>query len=74
MVKTLIIFNIILYLILAFVWQIIFENKFTMKYSYKSNGKEEIRQITGIKLAFLCLFWIVFLPFAIINTKAKEEE
>lgn len=74
MVKTLIIFNIILYLILAFVWQIIFENKFIMKYSYKLNGKEEIRQITGIKLAFLCLFWIVFLSFAIKNTKAKEEE
>ena len=72
MIKELIIFNIILYLILAFVWQIIFENKFIMK--YKKNGEQETKQLTGFLLTFVCLFWIVLLPFIIKNTKAKEEE
>lgn len=72
MIKELIIFNIILYLILAFVWQMVFENKFIMK--YKKNGEEEAQKVTGFLLTFVCLFWIVLLPFIIRNTRAKEEE
>ena len=45
MIKELIMFDVIFYLILAFVWQILFENKFMMKYSCMINGKEEIKII-----------------------------
>lgn len=74
MIKNLIIFNVFFYLLLAFVWQVLFEYKFTLKYSYKSKDKEVTKQLTGFKLTFLCLFWIVFLPLAIKNTFEKEEE
>lgn len=72
MIKELIIFNIVLYLILAFVWQIIFENKIMMK--YMKNGEQESQQVTGLFLTFVCLFWIIFLPFIIRNNINKEEE
>ena len=74
MIKDLLIFNIFFYLLLAFVWQILFEYKILIKCCYKVNGKEELKQLSGIKLTLICLFWIVLLPIIIKKANVKEEE
>lgn len=76
MIKVLIGFSIMIYLIIAFAWYLIFTYQFTFR--MKIRVKEDIYQkdFKGCELAILCLFWVIVMPISIKDMiqKDKDEE
>ena len=73
--KEIIIINLLIYLIIAFVWYLIFTYQFKFRMTVNVGGETLQKDFKGIELAIICLLWIFFMPPAIKNMlKNKNEE
>ena len=59
MIKELIILNIIIYLVIAFVWYLIFTYQFTFRMRVTIAGETLQKDFKGFELAIICILWII---------------
>ena len=74
MIKELIILNIIVYLVIAFIWYLIFTYQFTFRMRITIAGETLQKDFKGFELAIICILWIIILPFSIKNFLKKNDE
>lgn len=72
MIKELIMLNVIIYLIIAFIWYLIFTYQFTMRINSEATGEREIAK--GFRLFKMCLCWIKVIPLIIKQINRNNEE
>lgn len=72
--KEIIIINLLIYLIIAFVWYLIFTYQFNFRMTVNVAGETLQKDFKGIELAIICLLWIIFMPIAIKNILKNKEE
>ena len=72
--KEIIIINLLIYLIIAFVWYLIFTYQFNFRMTVNVAGETLQKDFKGIELAIICLLWIIFIPIAIKNILKNKEE
>ena len=72
--KEIIIINLLIYLIIAFVWYLIFTYQFNFRMTVNVAGETLQKDFKGIELAIICLLWIIFMPIAVKNILKNKEE